>query len=91
MNLIRRARPVFLQCVHTKADAGSFDVPGLRVQLQAAQILPALQFHRTGQHGAAGGGGGGGGGQTSSAAQITSAYAAPEAALDLAAYSIINV
>lgn len=51
MNLIRRARPVFLQCVHAKSEAGRFDVPGLRVQLQSTQILSALQFHRTGQHG----------------------------------------
>lgn len=48
VNLIRRARPVFLQCVHARSDGGSFDVPMLRVQLQSTQILPALQFHRTG-------------------------------------------
>uniref|UniRef100_A0A3Q3WV61 Myosin motor domain-containing protein n=1 Tax=Mola mola TaxID=94237 RepID=A0A3Q3WV61_MOLML len=48
VNLIRRARPVFLQCVYAKTDSGSFDVPTLRVQLQSTQILSALQFHRTG-------------------------------------------
>lgn len=48
VNLIRRARPVFLQCVHAKSDGGSFDVPTLRVQLHSTQILSALQFHRTG-------------------------------------------
>eukprot|EP00066_Takifugu_rubripes_P013892 XP_011603158.1 PREDICTED: unconventional myosin-XVIIIb [Takifugu rubripes] len=48
VNLIRRARPMFLQCVHAKSDAGSFDVPALRAQLQSTQILSALQFHRTG-------------------------------------------
>ncbi|CAJ1069974.1 unconventional myosin-XVIIIb [Xyrichtys novacula] len=48
VNLIRRARPVFLQCVSAKSDGGSFDVPALRVQLQSTQFLSALQFHRTG-------------------------------------------
>ncbi|XP_041815696.1 unconventional myosin-XVIIIb-like isoform X2 [Chelmon rostratus] len=48
VNLIRRARPVFLQCVSAKSDSGSFDIPALRVQLQSTQILSALQFHRTG-------------------------------------------
>ncbi|XP_059213270.1 unconventional myosin-XVIIIb-like [Centropristis striata] len=48
VNLIRRARPVFLQCVSAKCDSGSFDVPALRVQLHSTQILSALQFHRTG-------------------------------------------
>ncbi|XP_070706302.1 unconventional myosin-XVIIIb-like [Pempheris klunzingeri] len=48
VNLIRRARPVFLQCVKAKVDNGSFDVPALRVQLQSTQILSALQLHRTG-------------------------------------------
>nr|XP_046231592.1 unconventional myosin-XVIIIb-like isoform X2 [Scatophagus argus] len=48
VNLIRRARPVFLQCVSAKADGGGFDVPALRVQLQSTQILSALQLHRTG-------------------------------------------
>ncbi|XP_037609622.1 unconventional myosin-XVIIIb-like isoform X2 [Sebastes umbrosus] len=48
VNLIRRARPVFLQCVSTKADGGGFDVPALRVQLHSTQILSALQLHRTG-------------------------------------------
>lgn len=50
MNLMRRARPVFLQCVNAKADGGSFDVAALRVQLHSTQILPALQLHRTGPH-----------------------------------------
>ncbi|XP_077944755.1 unconventional myosin-XVIIIb isoform X4 [Gasterosteus aculeatus] len=48
VNLMRRARPVFLQCVSAKADGGSFDVAALRVQLHSTQILPALQLHRTG-------------------------------------------
>lgn len=48
VNLIRRARPVFLQCVSAKTDSGSFDVPALRVQLHSTQILSALQLHRTG-------------------------------------------
>ncbi|XP_076614858.1 unconventional myosin-XVIIIb [Chaetodon auriga] len=43
VNLIRRARPVFLQCVNANAD-----IPALRVQLHSTQILSALQFHRTG-------------------------------------------
>ncbi|XP_069557143.1 unconventional myosin-XVIIIb-like isoform X1 [Brachyistius frenatus] len=42
VNLIRRARPVFLQCVKTD------DVPALRVQLRSTQILSALQLYRTG-------------------------------------------
>ncbi len=50
LNLIRRARPVFLQCVSAKSDSGIFDVPALRVQLNSTQILSALQLHRTGQH-----------------------------------------
>ncbi|XP_033502527.2 unconventional myosin-XVIIIb [Epinephelus lanceolatus] len=48
VNLIRRAKPVFLQCVNAKNDSGIFDVPALRVQLHSTQILSALQFHRTG-------------------------------------------
>ncbi|KAK5878372.1 hypothetical protein CesoFtcFv8_023784 [Champsocephalus esox] len=48
VNLIRRARPVFLQCVGAKVEAGAFDVPSLRVQLNSTQILSALQLHRTG-------------------------------------------
>uniref|UniRef100_A0A8C4DI61 Myosin motor domain-containing protein n=1 Tax=Dicentrarchus labrax TaxID=13489 RepID=A0A8C4DI61_DICLA len=48
VNLLRRARPVFLQCVIAKSDGGSFDVPALRVQLHSTQILSALQLHRTG-------------------------------------------
>ncbi|XP_034048963.1 unconventional myosin-XVIIIb-like isoform X2 [Thalassophryne amazonica] len=48
VNLIRRTRPVFLQCVSAKADSGSFDIPALRVQLHSTQILSALQFYRTG-------------------------------------------
>ncbi|XP_030579836.1 unconventional myosin-XVIIIb isoform X1 [Archocentrus centrarchus] len=48
VNLIRRARPVFLQCVSAKTDSGSFDIPALRVQLHSTQILSALQLYRTG-------------------------------------------
>ncbi|XP_072228607.1 LOW QUALITY PROTEIN: unconventional myosin-XVIIIb-like [Leuresthes tenuis] len=48
VNLIRRARPVFLQCVSAKTDGGSFDVSALRVQVHATQILSALQLYRTG-------------------------------------------
>ncbi|XP_075949816.1 unconventional myosin-XVIIIb [Anarhichas minor] len=48
VNLIRRARPVFLQCVSAKTDGGGFDVAALRVQLHSTQILSALQLHRTG-------------------------------------------
>ncbi|XP_034458601.1 unconventional myosin-XVIIIb-like isoform X1 [Hippoglossus hippoglossus] len=43
VNLIRRARPVFLQCV-----SANTDVPALRVQLHSTQILQALQLYRTG-------------------------------------------
>nr|XP_019938041.1 PREDICTED: unconventional myosin-XVIIIb isoform X2 [Paralichthys olivaceus] len=43
VNLIRRARPVFLQCVSAKTD-----IPALRVQLHSTQILQALQLYRTG-------------------------------------------
>ncbi|XP_039533240.1 unconventional myosin-XVIIIb-like [Pimephales promelas] len=48
VNLIRRARPVFLQCVNAKTDGGGFDVPALRVQLHSTHLLPALQLYRTG-------------------------------------------
>lgn len=48
VNLIRRARPVFLQCVNAKMDGGTFDIPALRVQLHSTQILSALQLYRTG-------------------------------------------
>ncbi|XP_030006849.1 unconventional myosin-XVIIIb isoform X2 [Sphaeramia orbicularis] len=48
VNLIRRARPVFLQCMSAKSDSGGFDVPALRVQLNSTQILSALQLYRTG-------------------------------------------
>uniref|UniRef100_A0A4W5PJ62 Myosin motor domain-containing protein n=1 Tax=Hucho hucho TaxID=62062 RepID=A0A4W5PJ62_9TELE len=50
LNLIRRASPVFLQCVGAKTDSGSggFDVPALRIQLHSTHILPALQLYRTG-------------------------------------------
>ncbi|KAJ7988380.1 hypothetical protein DPEC_G00322950 [Dallia pectoralis] len=50
MNVIRRARPVFLQCVGAKTDSGGggFDIPTLRVQLHSTHILPALQLYRTG-------------------------------------------
>lgn len=50
INLIRRARPVFLQCVSAKTDNGSFDIPALRVQLHSTQILSALQLYRIGMH-----------------------------------------
>ncbi|XP_047425911.1 unconventional myosin-XVIIIb-like isoform X2 [Mugil cephalus] len=48
VNLIRRARPVFLQCVSAKTDGAGFDIPALRVQLHSTQILSALQLYRTG-------------------------------------------
>uniref|UniRef100_A0A8C6MID4 Myosin motor domain-containing protein n=1 Tax=Nothobranchius furzeri TaxID=105023 RepID=A0A8C6MID4_NOTFU len=48
INLIRRTRPVFLQCLSSKADNGSFDVPAVRAQLQSTHILAALQLYRTG-------------------------------------------
>ncbi|XP_036384413.1 unconventional myosin-XVIIIb-like [Megalops cyprinoides] len=48
VNLIRRASPVFLQCVSAKADSSGFDVPSLRTQLHSTHILSALQLYRTG-------------------------------------------
>ncbi|XP_032426317.1 unconventional myosin-XVIIIb isoform X3 [Xiphophorus hellerii] len=48
VNLIRRARPVFLQSVGAKSSSGGLDVPALRVQLHSTQILSALQLYRTG-------------------------------------------
>ncbi|XP_019909130.2 unconventional myosin-XVIIIb isoform X2 [Esox lucius] len=50
MNVIRRAKPVFLQCVGAKTESsgGGFDIPALRVQLHSTHILPALQLYRTG-------------------------------------------
>ncbi|KAM9307416.1 unconventional myosin-XVIIIb [Pholidichthys leucotaenia] len=48
VNLIRRARPVFLQCVSAKAENGSFNIPALRVQLHSTQILSGLQLYRAG-------------------------------------------
>ncbi|KAG7277808.1 hypothetical protein CRUP_026109, partial [Coryphaenoides rupestris] len=48
LNLIRRARPVFLQCVKAQTDAGGLDMRALRAQLQSTQILSALQLYRTG-------------------------------------------
>ncbi|TTK47635.1 Unconventional myosin-XVIIIb [Bagarius yarrelli] len=48
INLIRRAQPVFLQCLNTKVDGGGFDVPALRTQLHSTHLLPALQLYRTG-------------------------------------------
>uniref|UniRef100_A0A8C3G877 Myosin motor domain-containing protein n=1 Tax=Cyclopterus lumpus TaxID=8103 RepID=A0A8C3G877_CYCLU len=48
VNLTRRARPVFLQCVSAKTRGGGLDVAALRVQLHSTQILSALQLHRTG-------------------------------------------
>ncbi|XP_035391296.1 unconventional myosin-XVIIIb-like isoform X2 [Electrophorus electricus] len=48
VNLIRRAQPVFLQCLTAKTDGGSFDVPALRIQLHSTHLLPALQLYRIG-------------------------------------------
>ncbi|XP_013876026.1 unconventional myosin-XVIIIb isoform X2 [Austrofundulus limnaeus] len=48
VNLMRRTKPVFLQCVSTRMDGGSFDVSALRAQLHSTQILTALQLYRTG-------------------------------------------
>ncbi|XP_061553551.1 unconventional myosin-XVIIIb-like isoform X3 [Phycodurus eques] len=49
VNVIRRARPVFLQCVSAKTDAaGAFDVAELRAQLKAAQTLAMLRIYRAG-------------------------------------------
>ncbi|XP_041914327.1 unconventional myosin-XVIIIb-like isoform X1 [Alosa sapidissima] len=49
VNLIRRACPVFLQCVSAKADAaGAFDIPALRTQLHSTNTLQTLQLYRTG-------------------------------------------
>uniref|UniRef100_A0A3B5MPJ2 Myosin motor domain-containing protein n=1 Tax=Xiphophorus couchianus TaxID=32473 RepID=A0A3B5MPJ2_9TELE len=48
VNLIRRARPVFLQSVSAKSSSGGLDVSALRVQLHSTQILSALQLYRTG-------------------------------------------
>ncbi|KAI4890434.1 hypothetical protein NFI96_010803 [Prochilodus magdalenae] len=48
VNLIRRAQPIFLQCISAKADGGGFDVPALRIQLHSTHLLPALQLYRTG-------------------------------------------
>ncbi|XP_072515670.1 unconventional myosin-XVIIIb-like [Salminus brasiliensis] len=48
VNLIRRAQPMFLQCVSAKTDGGGFDVPALRVQLHSTHLLSALQLYRTG-------------------------------------------
>ncbi|XP_066507177.1 unconventional myosin-XVIIIb-like [Hoplias malabaricus] len=48
VNLIRRAQPIFLQCLSLKADGSGFDVPALRIQLHCTHLLPALQLYRTG-------------------------------------------
>ncbi|KAJ8400053.1 hypothetical protein AAFF_G00400920 [Aldrovandia affinis] len=48
INVIRRASPVFLQCVNSKTDGPGFDVPSLRAQLGSAHILSALRLYRTG-------------------------------------------
>ncbi|MCJ8742359.1 hypothetical protein PDJAM_G00081270 [Pangasius djambal] len=48
INLIRRAQPVFLQCLSAKFDGGGFDVPALRTQLHSTHLLPALQLYRIG-------------------------------------------
>ncbi|XP_037122211.1 LOW QUALITY PROTEIN: unconventional myosin-XVIIIb-like [Syngnathus acus] len=48
VNVLRRARPVFLQCMGAEADAGAFDTARLRAQLEAAQTLAVLRAYRTG-------------------------------------------
>ncbi|KAM9455976.1 unconventional myosin-XVIIIb [Clarias gariepinus] len=48
ISLIRRAQPVFLQCLSAKVDAGGFDVPALRTQLHSTHLVPALQLYRIG-------------------------------------------
>ncbi|XP_057675064.1 unconventional myosin-XVIIIb-like isoform X1 [Corythoichthys intestinalis] len=49
VNVIRRARPIFLQCVSAKMDgAGAFDINELRTQLKAAQTLAVLRAYRAG-------------------------------------------
>lgn len=48
INLIRRAQPIFLQCLSAKVDGGGFDVPALRTQLHSTHLLPALQLYRIG-------------------------------------------
>nr|XP_057913691.1 unconventional myosin-XVIIIb-like isoform X2 [Doryrhamphus excisus] len=49
INVIRRARPVFLQCVSAKMNAaGTLNVGTLRSQLRSMQTVPALQLYRTG-------------------------------------------
>ncbi|XP_051906479.1 unconventional myosin-XVIIIb-like isoform X3 [Hippocampus zosterae] len=49
VNVMRRARPIFLQCFSGKTDAsGAFDVVQLRAQLEAAQTLAMLRVYRTG-------------------------------------------
>ncbi|XP_077354524.1 unconventional myosin-XVIIIb isoform X2 [Festucalex cinctus] len=50
LNVMRRAKPVFLQCVSAKTDAaGAFHVAELRTQLKAAQTLATLRAYRAGQ------------------------------------------
>ncbi|XP_077354527.1 unconventional myosin-XVIIIb isoform X4 [Festucalex cinctus] len=49
LNVMRRAKPVFLQCVSAKTDAaGAFHVAELRTQLKAAQTLATLRAYRAG-------------------------------------------
>ncbi|XP_061703740.1 unconventional myosin-XVIIIb-like isoform X3 [Syngnathoides biaculeatus] len=49
VNVIGRARPLFLECVSAKTDAaGAFHVPELRTQLKAAEALAALRIYRAG-------------------------------------------
>ncbi|XP_077442138.1 unconventional myosin-XVIIIb [Vanacampus margaritifer] len=49
INVMRRARPVFLQCVSAKTDGdGAFNVAELRTQLKAAQTLAMLRAYRAG-------------------------------------------
>ncbi|XP_077479786.1 unconventional myosin-XVIIIb [Stigmatopora argus] len=49
INVIRRARPIFLQCINAKTDGGgAFDVNQLRTQLRATQMLDAVRVYRAG-------------------------------------------
>uniref|UniRef100_A0AAY4B364 Myosin motor domain-containing protein n=1 Tax=Denticeps clupeoides TaxID=299321 RepID=A0AAY4B364_9TELE len=48
INLIRRASPVFLQCISAKTNAGALDVPAIRIQMHSTHILSALQLYRAG-------------------------------------------
>ncbi|TRY84422.1 hypothetical protein DNTS_032450, partial [Danionella cerebrum] len=48
LSVIRRSRPVFLQCVSLRNDGGGADVPALRKQLSYTHVMAALQLYRTG-------------------------------------------